>query len=142
MDFVSGAIALSLVGGGTAVAVAMPNLGSDCTTRYELKESGLVERTYCDGALTKTRPAQLVDKPAKGTGGLVIRDENGVNTGSGIGEGQSFIFIKCGPKGSGLIDVFQLDSADDEGITGGWGTLYTGFVKKKFTQNPSAYPCN
>jgi hypothetical protein len=35
----------------------------------------------------------------------------------------------------------QLDTAKDEGITGGWGKLYGGFVKKAYTTNPSDYPC-
>ena len=58
-----------------------------------------------------------------------------------IGEGQRFIFTDCGPKGSGLINVYQLDKAED-GASGGWGALYAGYVKKAYTGNAATYPCN
>lgn len=141
MDFVSGAIALSLIGGGTVGAVAISNSGPDCVTRYEIKTDGVAKVTRCGGVQHKSVPSQIIAKPAKGTGGLVLRDTNGRDLGSGIGERQSFIFVNCGPVGSGLIDVIQLDNAREEGITGGWGKLYGGFVKKAYTSNPSDYPC-
>lgn len=71
--------------------------------------------------------------PAPGTGGLILRDING----SDLGEKQGFHFIKCGPKGSGLIKVNQYT----RGGGGGWGTLYEGYVKQRYTQIPSMFPC-
>lgn len=142
MDFVSGALALSLLGGGTVVAVTVPNMGPDCNTRFEMRADGVAQVTRCDGVIQKSQPAQIIAKAAKGTGGLVFRDEQGNDLGSGIGENQSFIFVNCGPENSGLISVYQMDTASDDNIGGGWGGLYTGYVKKKFTENPSDYPCN
>lgn len=142
MDFVSGAIALSLVGGGTVVAVTAPNLGSDCVTKYEMRIDGVAKVTRCGGSIQKARPAQIIAKAAPGTGGLIFRDEHGTDLGSGIGERQKFIFVNCGPKNSGLISVYQLDSQSEDGVGGGWGPLYTGYVKKAYTENPGDYPCN
>lgn len=76
--------------------------------------------------------------PASGTGGLILRDINGRDLGSGIGENQHFGFNGCGPEGSGLIKVIQTK----RGTGGGWGNLYAGFVKQKYTQAPSMFPCN
>jgi hypothetical protein len=76
--------------------------------------------------------------PASGTGGLILRDINGRDLGSGIGESQDFGFNGCGPKGSGLIRVVQLKRNGG----GGWGSLYSGFVKQRYTQLPSMFPCN
>ena len=141
MDFVSGALALSLLGGGTVVAVTVPNMGPDCNTRFEMRVDGVAEVTRCDGVVQKSRPAQIVATASKGTGGLVFRDEHGNDLGSGIGENQKFVFVNCGPENSGLISVYQLDSQAEEGVGGGWGALYTGYVKKAYTTNPSDYPC-
>lgn len=79
--------------------------------------------------------------PASGTGGLILRDRYGNNTGSGIGENQDFKFRWCGPKGSGLIFVTQLKRGNEGG--GGWGSAYSGYVKKQYTQLPSMWSfCN
>lgn len=82
--------------------------------------------------------ATLTSWPATGTGGLNIRNSSGVYLGSGIGEGQTFKFVHCGPKGSGLIYVHQLT----KGHGGGWGSLYKGYVKQRWTQMPSMFDCN
>lgn len=77
--------------------------------------------------------------PAEGTGGLILRDINGRDLGSGIGEDQDFGFEACGPKGSGLIRVVQLK----RGSGGGWGSLYAGYVKAEFSQAPQLFEkCN
>lgn len=73
--------------------------------------------------------------PAEGTGGLILRDINGRDLGSGIGEHQDFGFNGCGPEGSGLIRVIQLK----RGGGGGWGPLYSGYVKKRWTQAPQLF---
>jgi hypothetical protein len=140
MDFVTGAAILSTLVGGTAV-VAIPALDTSCERTVEMRQDGLVEVVTCKNGTKTVRPTQLIMKAKPGTGGLVLRDEKGNDLGSGIGENQMFIFTECGPEGSGLIHVFQVDSADDEGVTGGWGPLYTGYVKKVHTQNPSIFPC-
>jgi len=86
----------------------------------------------------KAAGTSITSFPASGTGGLILRDVNGRDTGSGIGESQDFGFNGCGPKGSGLIRVIQLK----RGGGGGWGSAYAGFVKKQYTQAPSMFPCN
>lgn len=80
--------------------------------------------------------AHYVSGPAPGTGGLILRDINGRDLGSGIGEMQDFVFESCGP--NGLIEVTQLR----RGGGGGWGSLYRGYVRKAYTQIPSMFPCN
>lgn len=105
-----------LVGGATS-ASATPNIQS-----ITAKQAGTAISSF----------------PASGTGGLIIRDANGTDLGSGIGENQDFGFNGCGPKGSGLIKVVQLK----RGTGGGWGKLYAGYVKQKYTQLPSMFPCN
>lgn len=87
---------------------------------------------------TKATKSMINSWPASGTGGLILRDSNGNDTGSGIGEQQNFDFDSCGPKSSGLIKVVQVK----RGGGGGWGSSYEGFVKQKYTQLPSMFPCN
>ena len=89
------------------------------------------------GNLPPNRSASYHSAPAPGTGGLILRDIRGNDLGSGIGEKQGFDFIACGPKGSGLIKVNQYT----RGNGGGWGNLYTGYVKQRYTQIPSMFPC-
>lgn len=86
----------------------------------------------------KEARVSITSWPAIGTGGLILREINGRDKGSGIGEEQTFGFNGCGPKGSGLIKVVQLT----RGKGGGWGSEYAGFVKQKYTQLPSMFPCN
>lgn len=87
---------------------------------------------------TNTAPHTTVTSwPASNTGGLILRDTDGNDLGSGIGEQQSFEFVNCGPDGSGLIRVRQIT----RGEGGGWGHLYEGHVKADFTQRPDMYPC-
>lgn len=87
---------------------------------------------------SKADDAVISSTPHEGTGGLILRDINGRDLGSGIGENQYFGFTSCGPKGSGLIKVVQIT----RGKGGGWGSLYEGYVKQRYTQLPSMFPCN
>lgn len=141
MEFVTGAAVVSALLGGTVI-VAVPATQENCKTTIEMRQDGPVTVKACgtDG-YKEVRPTQIIGTAAAGTGGLVFRDEDGNDLGSGMGEGQQFIFTDCGPKGSGLINVYQLDKAED-GKPGGWGALYAGYVKKAYTDNASTYPCN
>jgi hypothetical protein len=140
MDFVTGAMAITTLLGGT-VAVTVPAMsGPDCNTVIEMRKDGPVTVKTCDDGSQYVRPTQIIAKAAPGTGGLIFRDEQGNDLGSGIGENQTFIFTNCGPKGSGLISVYQLDSAR-KGTSGGWGGLYAGYIKKAYTEDPSKFPC-
>lgn len=86
------------------------------------------------GAQQDSRAAvgSIVSWPAVGTGGLILRDKYGNDLGSGIGEKQDFAFLSCGGDGSGLVKVRQLT----RGTGGGWGDLYEGYVKTKWTMAP------
>lgn len=137
MDMIAGAMALTTLLGGTAAAIVVPSMAS-CATVNEMKGAEPVTVTRCTDGNETTRPLRLTHTPARGTGGLILRNENGTNLGSGIGPSQRFDFIACGPKGSGLIHVNQID----RNTTGGWGPLYAGYVKKQYTSDPSSYPCN
>lgn len=134
------AIATALA--STAVVVATPaSAAPNCTTTTEVvtdpatgeKTTGQV--TECN---TQSMSGRITSWPASGTGGLNIRNEYGAYLGSGIGESQTFEFIKCGPSGSGLIYVKQLT----RGEGGGWGALYKGYVNQRWTQIPGMFPCN
>jgi len=140
MELVTGAAVVSALLGGTVV-VAVPAMQDTCKTVIEMRQDGPVTVRKCEDGTQETRPTQIIGTAAAGTGGLVFRDEKGNDLGSGIGEGQRFIFTDCGPKGSGLINVYQLDKAED-GASGGWGALYAGYVKKAYTGNAATYPCN
>jgi hypothetical protein len=140
MELVTGAAVVSALLGGTVV-VAVPAMQDTCKTEIRMYQDGPVTVKTCDDR-TEVNPIQIIGTAAAGTGGLVFRDENGNDLGSGIGEGQRFIFVNCGPKDSGLINVYQLDSAEEDGKDGGWGGLYAGYVKKAYTDNASDYPCN
>lgn len=95
--------------------------------------------TTASAATNESNAKSIISSwPATGTGGLILRDSSGNDTGSGIGEKQDFEFSGCGPKGSGLIKVVQVK----RGGGGGWGSSYSGFVKQKYTQLPSMFPCN
>jgi hypothetical protein len=141
MDFIAGAVALSTLLGGAAVVVTVPDSKPACTVRFEMRQEGAARVETCSDGSQTVRPAKIIAKAAPGTGGLVFRDEQGNDLGSGVGQNQTFIFVNCGPEGSGLINVYQLDTNGEEGISGGWGSLYAGYVKKAFTENPSDYPC-
>ena len=124
---VAGALAsTAVVGGGYAVST------QQCPTGQESTLWGCAVVTDDPYGNTKTKsylnPGQ--GRPQRGTGGLIIRDEDGRDTGSGIGEGQVFDILECGPKGSGLVLVNQDTSVHG----GGWGTLYTGYVKWKYVE--------
>lgn len=140
MELVTGAlIATTLLGGTAAVVVTMPS-EKGCAITHEMRKDGPTKVTVC-GDVEQAEPLFFKDNPAKGTGGLVLRDVNGRDTGSGIGQKQTFQFMSCGPKGSGLIYVMQLDRRGGWGVGGGWGDLYGGYVKKAYTAHPGAYPC-
>lgn len=74
-----------------------------------------------------------LSSPAAGTGGLIFRDQNGRDLGSGIGEMDRFTWdgAKRTVNGEVLIFVKQTTSGG-----GGWGTLYSGWVKAAYTQAP------
>ena len=74
---------------------------------------------------------------APGTGGLVLRDHNGADLGSGIGEGDRFTWSgerRRLPGGTVLVKVTQ----DTRG-GGGWGPLYSGWVRAAYTSDPSMF---
>ena len=121
----AGALAsTAVVGGGYAAST------QQCSAGMEATIFGCAKVTEDPYGSTKTKvylnPGQ--GRPEKGTGGLVIRDEEGRDTGSGIGEKQVFDMLECGPEGSGLVLVVQDTSVHG----GGWGTQYTGYVKWKY----------
>jgi hypothetical protein len=74
--------------------------------------------------------------PKRGTGGLILRDSRGNNTGSGIGEGTRFQFLGSCVRANGvsLIKVHQIGH-------GGWGPSYTGYVRRAFANLPPSLPC-
>lgn len=87
-----------------------------------------------DAVSKRTKGNGTVSAPAPGTGGLIFRDAQGRDLGSGMGEGDQFEFIKHGPAGSGLIYVKQITKG-----MGGWGTEYIGYVKVKYTMAPELF---
>ncbi|MEW1616498.1 hypothetical protein [Streptomyces sp. NPDC088744] len=74
--------------------------------------------------------------PKSGTGGLILRDSRGNATSSGIGEGTRFQFLgTCArANGVGLVKVRQIER-------GGWGSSYTGYVRRAFANLPPSLPC-
>lgn len=79
---------------------------------------------------------QYFGTPKSGTGGLILRDSRGNNTGSGIGEGTRFEFAgSCAvANGVRLVKVHQLGH-------GGWGSSYTGYVRRVYANLPPNLPC-
>ncbi|MEU3902039.1 hypothetical protein [Streptomyces sp. NPDC045251] len=71
-----------------------------------------------------------------GTGGLILRDKWGNPTASGISEGTRFtIATTCvRTRGVDLIKVHQIEP-------GGWGSSYTGYVKRQYANVPPSLPC-
>ena len=123
----AGALAsTAVVGGGYAVST------QQCPAGQESTIFGCATVTHYDPN-TKVYPNPGQGKPKKGTGGLIIRDDEGVDTGSGIGENQLFDILECGPKGSGLVLVVQTT----RGHGGGWGMDYAGYVKWKYVDTNS-----
>lgn len=137
MELVTGAVALTTLVGGVTVVAVLPET-PHCIVRAEMRKDGPTKVTSCNDGSVRSEPLILTHTPAPGTGGLVLRNAKGRDLGSGIGQKQRFQFMYCGPKDSGLIYVNQVDRK----TTGGWGGLYAGYVKKKYTSSPASYPCN
>jgi len=122
---VAGALASSaVVGGGYAVSQ------QQCPTGMESTIFGCAKVTSYSNTQTKVYLNPGQGRPKPGTGGLILRDDEGNDTGSGIGEDQIFDILECGPKGSGLVLVNQTT----RGHGGGWGTQYGGMVKWKYVE--------
>lgn len=128
----AGAAAAALAGtialGGTASASSCP--------------SGQVKVMGQCGTVTSTEADEkggrnVQSGPARGTGGLIFRDENGRDLGSGMGENDQFVWN--GKKhttadGTKLIYVKQVTRG-----VGGWGSLYEGWVRQQFTMAPALF---
>jgi hypothetical protein len=132
-------MAATVTAAGTVLAFAPTASAQDCPAGVEAASQqynteGLAGNLEChdDGSLAT---GTITSWPAVGTGGLILRDEQGNDLGSGIGEGQTFEFLECGPPGSGLILVSQIT----RGEGGGWGDLYSGYVKARWTMVPSQF---
>ncbi|MEU5425822.1 hypothetical protein AB0H73_09465 [Streptomyces olivoreticuli] len=72
--------------------------------------------------------------PAPGTGGLVLRAEDGTVVGL-MAEGDHARFLGCDPTDPGFIQVRQITHGH-----GGWGA-YEGYVKASVTTTPGQFPC-
>lgn len=124
----AGAAAVALTGtlalGGTASA-------ADCG-------SSQVSTAYGCGSVSGDNEGvgTTTSSPAAGTGGLIFRDQNGNDLGSGLGERDQFEWHgdKRVVDGTVLIFVKQMTTGG-----GGWGSLYSGWVKAEFTQAPSIF---
>lgn len=114
MKFIAKVALVTGTAAGTVLSFALP--------------ANAVEST----SVSRTTDAHITSWPAPGTGGLILRDKHGNDLGSGIGEGQDFEFTMCGEKGSGLVKIRQLT----RGTGGGWGNLYEGYVKIRWTSAP------
>lgn len=123
----AGAAAAALAGSIalTGVASATPNSCGPNQVRVASGCGNVSEDNEGVGTATSS--------PAAGTGGLIFRDENGRDLGSGIGENDRFEWNgeKRIINGEVLIWVKQITSGN-----GGWGTLYSGWVKAQYTQAP------
>lgn len=120
------AIAGTIALGGVASA-------ADCPAGQEMTQFGCgVVKDYPSDEIGSTESG-----PAPGTGGLIFRDKDGRDLGSGMGENDRFEWN--GKKavtadGTKLIYVKQVTHGH-----GGWGSLYSGWVRQKFTQIPSMF---
>lgn len=71
-------------------------------------------------------------RPAPGTGGLIFRDENGNDLGSGMGENDRFMLTG---RASTRDSVKYVEVEQTTRGHGGWGSLYKGYVKAQFVIN-------
>lgn len=71
-----------------------------------------------------------------GTGGLIFRDAWGNPTASGIAEGTRFTISGTCVRAQGveLLKVHQIEP-------GGWGSSYTGYVRRAYANVPPSLPC-
>ncbi|OIK08210.1 hypothetical protein [Streptomyces monashensis] len=92
--------------------------------------------TATSAAADTTYPAEYFGTPKAGTGGLILRAEDGAPTNSGISEGTHFEFLgQCvRVNGVDLIEVHQSEP-------GGWGPSYTGYIRRQFADIPPNLPC-
>jgi hypothetical protein len=87
-------------------------------------------------AETTTYPAEYFGTPKVGTGGLILRTEDGAPTTSGISEGTHFEFLGQCARASG-VDLIKVRQTEP----GGWGPTYTGYVRREFANVPPNLPC-
>jgi hypothetical protein len=145
----AGAAAAALAGtialGGSAVADSSCGPGATATVHYENVKNpvtGTTERekiTECPDMKVSNGSGVGVttSSPAPGTGGLIFRDENGRDLGSGMGESDQFEWMgrkATAPNGTKLIYVKQTTRG-----VGGWGSLYEGWVRAQFTMAPQFF---
>ncbi|WGV35718.1 hypothetical protein SEA_FRANKENWEENIE_24 [Streptomyces phage Frankenweenie] len=145
----AGAAAVALTGSlafaGTAAADSTCGPGAEAKVTYEMvtnPQTGKKERakvTTCPDVTIKKESGgeRYANAPAPGTGGLIFRDQNGRDLGSGMGEGDTFQYLDrktTTADGTKLIYVKQITKGN-----GGWGNLYQGWVRQQFVGVPSAY---
>jgi hypothetical protein len=137
------ALAGSLVFAGTASADSTCGPGATATVHYEdvvNPATGKKERakiTECPDTKVTGEAERYANAPAPGTGGLIFRDKNGNDLGSGMGEGDTFQYLNqktTTADGTKLIYVEQITKGN-----GGWGNLYKGWVRQQYIGVPSAY---
>ncbi|QBZ71918.1 hypothetical protein SEA_KRADAL_19 [Streptomyces phage Kradal] len=134
------AIASTIGLAGTASADSQCGPGATAKVHYENRvnpQTGKTERakiTECPDVKVSGDQGITTSAPAAGTGGLIFRDANGRDLGSGIGEEDQFEWYgqkKTLADGTVLIYVKQSTRGG-----GGWGSLYSGWVRAQFTQAP------
>lgn len=139
------ALAGSMAFAGTASADSTCGPGATATVHYENVKNpatGRTERakiTECPDATVSNSNGVGVttSAPAQGTGGLIFRDENGRDLGSGMGENDQFDWLgrkAVTADGTKLIYVKQITRG-----VGGWGSLYEGWVRAQFTMAPQLF---
>lgn len=130
------------IAAGAAAAALAGTIAMGTTASASPCPSGQVKVAGSCGVVTGTSPDEYKGRhvqsgPARGTGGLIFRSENGFDLGSGMGEEDQFIWE--GKKhttadGTKLIYVKQTTRG-----VGGWGPLYEGWVRQEFTMAPELF---
>lgn len=137
------ALAGSLVFAGTASADSTCGPGATAkVSKQMVKEPGTGKMkmgtvTECPDTKVTGEAERYANAPAPGTGGLIFRDKNGNDLGSGMGEGDTFQYLNqktTTADGTKLIYVEQITKGN-----GGWGSLYKGWVRQQYIGIPSAY---
>lgn len=142
-----GAAAAALAGtialGGSAVADSTCGPGATAKVHYENVKNpvtGKTERekiTECPDVTVSSGNGVTTGAPAQNTGGLIFRDQNGRDLGSGMGENDQFEWEgrkATARNGEKLIYVKQITRG-----VGGWGSLYEGWVRAEFTLTPQQF---
>ena len=137
------ALAGSLAFAGTASADSTCGPGAEATVHYENVKNpvtGKTERekiTECPDMTVSRGTGVTTGAPAPNTGGLIFRDKNGRDLGSGMGENDQFEWLgrkTVTADGTKLIYVKQTTRG-----VGGWGSLYEGWVRSQFTLAPQQF---